>query len=80
MKHFLIICCLFTATQVKAQTDTTSRSELAFLFENLVPSSSLTGYLIEWGTNMTDKDDLNGLITDSNFVNNLDLVRTRRSI
>lgn len=30
---------------------------------------------MEWGTDMTDKDDLNGMITDSNFVNNLDLVR-----
>ncbi len=59
----------------KAQIDTTGRGEMAFLFQNLNPANIPTGYLMEWGTDMTDKDDLNGTITDSNFVNNLDIVR-----
>ena len=59
----------------QVQTDTTSRSGLATLFQNLHAANIPTGYLMEWGTDMTDKEDLNGIITDSNFVNNLDLVR-----
>ena len=58
-----------------AQGDTTGRSDLAYLFQPLNANNIPTGYLMEWGTDMTDKDDLNGLITDSNFVNSMDLVR-----
>lgn len=65
---------LFSFT-VKAQIDTSGRGELANLFQYLNPSNIPTGYLMEWGTDMIDKDDLNGILTDSNFVNNLDLVR-----
>jgi hypothetical protein len=75
MKHFLSIMCLLLVLHSQAQTDTAGRSDLAFLFQNLNPANVPTGYLVEWGTDMTDKDDLNGLITDSNFVNSLDLVR-----
>ncbi len=67
--------CMVLCIHVTAQIDTTGRSDLAYLFQNLNPANIPTGYLMEWGTDMTDKDDLNGLITDSNFVNNLDLVR-----
>lgn len=77
MKQFLAILLSCIALQVGAQiqTDTTGRSELAYLFQDLNASNIPTGYLMEWGTDMTDKDDLNGVITDSNFVNSLDLVR-----
>jgi hypothetical protein len=75
MKHLLLTITLFVSLQSFAQIDTTGRSELAILFQNLNPNNIPTGYLMEWGTDMTDKDDLNGLITDSNFVNNLDIVR-----
>ncbi len=34
-----------------------------------------SGYLAPYGMDMTDKEDLNGIITDSNVVNNLDIVR-----
>ena len=53
-----------------AQIDTTGRADLALLFQNLAPANIPTGYLIEWGTDMTDKDDLNGVITDSNCLIN----------
>lgn len=74
-KIFIALLCLVLSLHINAQTDTTGRSDLAYLFQNLNPANIPTGYLMEWGTDMTDKDDLNGLITDSNFVNNLDLVR-----
>ena len=75
MKYFLIIFCILLCLQTKAQIDTTGRSDLASLFQNLNAANIPTGYLMEWGTDMADKDDLNGVITDSNFVNNLDIVR-----
>ena len=75
MKHLLSIICVLLLLQSKAQVDTTGRGELARLFANLNPANIPTGYLMEWGLDMVDKDDLNGLITDSNFVNNLDMVR-----
>ena len=75
MKIILIILCTLFCMQTNAQIDTAGRSDLSYLFQNLNPANIPTGYLMEWGTDMTDKDDLNGVITDSNFVNNLDLVR-----
>ncbi len=74
MKLLYTLLILFFCLNATAQTDTTGRSALAYLLQNLNPANIPTGYLIEWGTDMTDKDDLNGIITDSNFVNNLDLV------
>ena len=61
MKTFLMIICLTTclSTQAQIQTDTTGRSDLAALFQNLHAANIPTGYLMEWGTDMTDKDDLN---------------------
>ena len=75
MKKLLAVFFILSAITCHAQTDTTDRGDLALLFQNLNPTNIPTGYLMEWGTDMTDKDDLNGVITDSNFVNNLDLVR-----
>jgi hypothetical protein len=73
--QLLLLASLFTAISIFAQGDTTGRSELAYLFQPLNANNIPTGYLMEWGTDMTDKDDLNGLITDSNFVNSMDLLR-----
>ncbi len=77
MKKILMIICIVTSINVQAQiqTDTIGRGNLATLFQNLCAANIPTGYLMEWGTDMTDKDDLNGLITDSNFVNNIDIIR-----
>lgn len=72
---FIAFVALIFCFKASAQIDTTGRSDLAYLFQNLTPANIPTGYLMEWGTDMTDKDDLNGIITDSNFINNLDLVR-----
>lgn len=74
-KLLLIIACTLNVLVALAQGDTTGRSDLAYLFQPLNANNIPTGYLMEWGTDMTDKDDLNGLITDSNFVNSMDLVR-----
>lgn len=69
MKKLLLLTqVLFIAISGFAQGDTTGRSELAYLFQPLNANNIPTGYLMEWGTDMTDKDDLNGQITDSNFV------------
>ncbi len=68
MKKIIIaLLCLVLSVQANAQIDTTGRSDLAYLFQNLNPANIPTGYLAEWGTDMTDKDDLNGVITDINF-------------
>jgi hypothetical protein len=77
MRIILMIICLvaFKKTDAQIQTDTIGRSDLATLFQNLSAANIPTGYLMDWGTDMTDKDDLNGLITDSNFVNNIDIIR-----
>ncbi len=76
MRIILMIICLvaFKKTDAQIQTDTIGRSDLATLFQNLSAANIPTGYLMDWGTDMTDKDDLNGLITDSNFVNNIDII------
>ena len=63
-----MIFCILLCLQTKAQIDTTGRSDLASLFQNLNAANIPTGYLMEWGTDMADKDDLNGVITDSNFI------------
>lgn len=68
-KLFTLAFALLISVVAFAQGDTTGRSDLAFLFQPLNANNIPTGYLMEWGTDMTDKDDLNGQITDSNFVN-----------
>jgi len=69
MRIFLLIFCItgYVSTQAQIQTDATGRKELAILFQNLNVANLPTGYLMEWGTNMTDKDDLNGITTISHF-------------
>jgi hypothetical protein len=74
-KIFTLISALLITVVAFTQGDTTGRSDLAFLFQPLNANNIPTGYLMEWGTDMTDKDDLNGQITDSNFVNSMDLLR-----
>ena len=45
------------------QGDTTGRSDLAYLFQPLNANNIPIGFMMEWGTDMTDKDDLkNNLI------------------
>ena len=63
MKIILIVICLvtFSNTNAQIQTDTIGRGDLATLFQNLNASNIPTTYLMEWGTDMTDKDDLNGI-------------------
>ncbi|MCY7291221.1 MAG: hypothetical protein LH615_03470 [Ferruginibacter sp.] len=61
MKITLMIICLaaFISSNAQIQTDTIGRGDLATLFQTLNASNIPTGYLMEWGTDMTDKDDLN---------------------
>lgn len=70
MKKILVIFFMLLGITCKAQIDTTGRSDLALLFQNLNPSNIPTGYLMEWGTDMADKDDLNGVIKDINYLIN----------
>jgi len=67
MRKLLMLMCLAICLTTKAQiqTDTTGRSDLAALFQNLHAANIPTGYLMEWGTDMTDKDDLNNYEVNS---------------
>ena len=51
------------------------RQQLDYLFGNLDATQVPSGYLAPYGLDMADKEDFNGAFTDSNIVNNLDIVR-----
>lgn len=55
MRIFLIVICIvtFSNTNAQIQTDTIGRGDLATLFQNLNAANIPTGYLMEWGTDMT---------------------------
>ena len=59
--------CSIISSNAQIQTDTIGRGDLATLFQTLNASNIPTGYLMEWGTDMTDKDDPNGITTISHF-------------
>jgi hypothetical protein len=46
-----------------------------YLFGNLNGAEMPTGYLGPYGTDLLDKEDFNGLATDSNIINSMDIVR-----
>jgi hypothetical protein len=64
-----MLCTYFSFSQDQL------RQDLDFLFGNLNPSEVPSGYLAPYGLEMADKEDFNGVITDSNVVNNLDILR-----
>ncbi len=67
MKKFTFFVLLLLCTLVsQAQIDTT-RTDLANLFSALNTSMIPTGYLSDWGTDMADREDYNGVISDSNI-------------
>jgi len=57
-----------------AQSDT-SRADLEYLFQNLNKANIPYGYLAEWGTDMADREDYNGILSDSNNINSMDMLR-----
>ncbi len=73
-KIFLFITVLLCTYQSFCQIDT-SRQDLAQLFSQLNKALIPTGYLSAWGTDMADREDYNGLLTDSNTTNNMDMLR-----
>lgn len=75
MKKLLFLCLIIgLSNALFAQTDSI-RQQLDDLLGNLDASEVPSGYLSPYGTELLDKEDYNGLLTDSNLVNNLDLVR-----
>ena len=67
----LAMLCTFLSF---GQTDDL-RSQLDYLFGNLNAAQVPSGYLAPYGLDMADKEDFNGLFTDSNIINHLDIVR-----
>lgn len=57
-----------------AQSDT-SRADLEHLFQNLNKANIPYGYLAEWGTDMADREDYNGILSDNNNINSMDMLR-----
>lgn len=68
---FLTVACSLPAL---CQTDTL-RQQLNTLFGNLNAAQVPSGYLAPQGAELVDKEDFNGVLADSNMVNDLDLVR-----
>ncbi len=73
-KLILILLIIIGTTKTFAQVDN-YRADLDYLFGALDKTKVYTGYLAPYGIDAVDKDDFNGLLTDSNMVNNLDLFR-----
>ncbi len=68
---FMAVLCFSLSN---AQTDSL-RLYLDNLFGTLNKTQVPSGYLAAYGMDMADKDDFNGLLTDSNIVNSMDMVR-----
>ncbi len=63
-KITIVLMLLLSKIAIYAQIDTT-RTDIAYLFSALNTSMVPTGYLSDWGTDMADRADFNGVLTDS---------------
>ena len=83
MKKYLSICAfILSATQTFAQVDPI-RQKLDSIFQHINKSQVPTGYLKEYGAEMMPLYWFKGVMTDSNFVANIDasaMVRGSRNI
>ncbi len=67
----LAFLCFFESF---GQTDV-NRQQLDVLFGNLNRTQVPSGFLAPYGTDLLDKEDFNGVLSDSNLSNSMDLVR-----
>jgi hypothetical protein len=75
MRKLLFLCFIFFLSHTAFTQTDPIRQQLDYLFGSLDASQVPSGYLAPYGTELLDKEDYNGLLTDSNLVNDLDLVR-----
>jgi hypothetical protein len=75
MNKILILFILFISTNSNAQTGDPLRDKLDSIFYNIDKSQIPSGYLQEYGAEFTALHRYNGMPTDSNVINNLDLFR-----
>ena len=66
-----LLCILLISIVSLGQADSADMH----LFGNLNGTEIPTGYLGPYGIDILDKEDFNGLITDSNVINSMDIVR-----
>lgn len=74
-KIILLITCIVTGVLSHAQTDAL-REKLDSIFQYIDKSQIPTGYLKEYGSEMLPMHYYNGMLTDSNSVDGLDIFRT----
>ena len=75
MKKILIVLALCFSFKAYAQTGDPLRDKLDSVFYNIDKSQIPSGYLQEYGAEFTPLHRYNGVLTDSNVINNLDLFR-----
>ena len=75
-KLMMVIACIITDLVGYCQTTTDPlREKLDSIFQHLDKTQIPTGYLKEYGAELSPINCLNGVLTDSNVVGNLDHFR-----
>ena len=74
-KLILIVLCFLQIIKAISQTPTADRVELDNIYQHINKSLIPTGYLNNYGSAMLNKVRYNGLLTDSNFVPNMNVFR-----
>lgn len=74
-KIILLFTCIIAGLTSYAQTDPL-REKLDSIFQYIDKSQIPTGYLKEYGSELLPLHYFNGLLTDSNTVEDLDIFRT----
>ena len=72
-KLILAVFCFILLNKIKAQT--ADRVELDKIYQHINNTLIPTGYLNDYGSAVINKVRYNGLITDSNFVPNMNVFR-----
>ncbi len=71
-KILLAAFIMLLAITTKAQTDSV-RMELDHIFQYINKSLIPTGYLNEYGPDVVNKEWINGVLADSNFIYDIDV-------
>ena len=74
-KLIMIVLCFLQIIKAISQTPTADRVELDNIYQHINKSLIPTGYLNNYGSAMLNKVRYNGLLTDSNFVPNMNVFR-----
>ncbi len=72
-KIFILIVCL--AYTLKTMAQTADRIELDKIYQHINKAAIPTGYLNDYGSAVLNKVRYNGLLTDSNFIPNMNVFR-----